>query len=281
MLTLHVGNYKNKLINQGGKKHAKKIISIMLTLVMLVSLLPAGLTVSAATLAESMIFQLEFNGGDNPSRTYVWECDNDGTDVTLTPSGGVAVLDGATFTNASGVKRQPKLTFGEAISLSGKTDTVLEVRMKIELASGATGTVSATKQLLSLVENVNYHASAWGVSGMHANGGVGANGERIIAESTIRLMRENQLNEKQLETFNWSQLKGYGYGLGVRTLIDKAAAGSTGPLKEFGWGGAAGATVLCDLDAKVSMFYSHHMLNPQETYYQPRLRNVLYTCINS
>lgn len=32
-------------------------------------------------------------------------------------------------------------------------------------------------------------------------------------------------------------------------------------------------------DNKVSMFYAHHMLNPQETFYLPRLRNILYTCI--
>jgi len=114
-----------------------------------------------------------------------------------------------------------------------------------------------------------------------ANWGVGANGERILAKSTVELMRTNQLNAEQLKNFKWSQLKGYGYGLGVRTLIDKAASGSTGNLQEFGWGGAAGATVLVDPQIGLSVFYAHHMLNPQEEYYQPRLRNVVYTCINS
>ena len=64
-------------------------------------------------------------------------------------------------------------------------------------------------------------------------------------------------------------------------MIDKAKSGSCGSLGEFGWGGAAGATVLVDPDLKLSVFYAHHLLNPQEEYYQPRLRNVLYTCINS
>ena len=113
-----------------------------------------------------------------------------------------------------------------------------------------------------------------------ANNGVGMNGERIISGNTIKLMRTNQLDERQLENFNWKQLTGYGYGLGVRTLIDKAKSGSNGNLGEFGWGGAAGVTVLVDTDLKLSMFYTHHMLNPQEEYYQPRLRNVLYSCIN-
>ena len=113
-----------------------------------------------------------------------------------------------------------------------------------------------------------------------ANGGVGMNGEQIISKGTIDLMRTNQLDERQLNDFNWIQVAGYGYGLGVRTLIDKAKSGSNGNLGEFGWGGAAGATVLVDPDLKLSMFYAHHMLNPQEEYYQPRLRNVLYSCIN-
>lgn len=111
-----------------------------------------------------------------------------------------------------------------------------------------------------------------------ANGGVGATGEKILSAGTIDLLRTNQLNARQIETFTWPQLKGYGYGLGVRTLIDKAA-GSTGNLGEFGWGGAAGATVLVDPALKLSVFYAHHMLNPQEDYYQPRLRNVVYGCI--
>ena len=111
-----------------------------------------------------------------------------------------------------------------------------------------------------------------------ANGGVGATGEKILSAGTIDLLRTNQLNAQQIKTFTWPQLKGYGYGLGVRTLIDKAA-GTTGNVGEFGWGGAAGATVLIDPDLKLSVFYAHHMLNPQEDYYQPRLRNVVYSCI--
>lgn len=111
-----------------------------------------------------------------------------------------------------------------------------------------------------------------------ANGGVGATGEKILSAGTIDLLRTNQLNAEQIKTFAWPQLKGYGYGLGVRTLIDKAA-GTTGNIGEFGWGGAAGATVLVDPELKLSVFYAHHMLNPQEDYYQPRLRNVVYSCI--
>lgn len=112
-----------------------------------------------------------------------------------------------------------------------------------------------------------------------ANWGVGPNGERILSAGTVDLLRQNQLSGQALEDLNWQQLRGYGYGLGVRTMIDKARSGSTGALKEFGWGGAAGATILCDADNNVSFFFAQHMFNPDETYYQPRLRNVFYACL--
>jgi len=111
-----------------------------------------------------------------------------------------------------------------------------------------------------------------------SNQGKSNNGERILSPGTIELMRTNQLSDSQKETYRWKQLKGYGYGLGVRTLTDVALSGTTGSIGEFGWGGAAGATVLVDPDRKISMFYAHHMRNPQEGYYQPRIRNVLYSC---
>lgn len=107
--------------------------------------------------------------------------------------------------------------------------------------------------------------------------GKGANGEHILSAGTVELMRTNQLSEKQMKYYDWSVTRGYGYGLGVKTMTDAALSGSTGSLKEFSWGGAAGATALMDADEGLSIFYAHHMLNPQEEYYQPRLRNVLYT----
>lgn len=112
-----------------------------------------------------------------------------------------------------------------------------------------------------------------------ANGGMGMNGERILSNGTIELMRTNQLSAEMFAPYRWDALKGYGYGLGVRTMIDVAEGGSCGSVGEFGWNGAAGASMLMDPELKLSMFYTHHMLNPQESYYQPRLRNVLYTCL--
>ena len=112
-----------------------------------------------------------------------------------------------------------------------------------------------------------------------ANSGTGLNNNRILSSATVKLMKTNQLNEAQRKTMNWRRLRGYGYGLGVRTLIDKAESGLNSSIGEIGWGGAAGATIIADTEEKVALFYAHHMLNPQEEYYQPRLRNVLYSCL--
>ena len=109
--------------------------------------------------------------------------------------------------------------------------------------------------------------------------GLGANGERILSKGTVELLRTNQLSPERLKEYRWGQVMGYGYGLGVRTMNDKALSGSNGSYGEFGWGGAAGATVLADPETGLSYFYAHHMHNPQEPYYQPRLRNVVYNCL--
>ncbi len=113
-----------------------------------------------------------------------------------------------------------------------------------------------------------------------ANMGMGTNGERILSECTVELMRTNTLNEQQLKTFDWSQLVGYGYGFGVRTMMDRAVGGSLSNIGEFGWGGAAGASCYIDPKNKLSAIYLKHSLNPREQYYQPRVRNVIYSCLD-
>lgn len=115
---------------------------------------------------------------------------------------------------------------------------------------------------------------------MMASGGLSQSGERVVKETTIELMKKNHMTAKQMPDINWSQLAGYGYGLGVRTMVDPAAGASPSPVGEFGWTGAAGAYMLIDTKNKLSMFYAHHMLNNQEYYTAPRLRNVLYSCLD-
>ena len=113
-----------------------------------------------------------------------------------------------------------------------------------------------------------------------ANYGMGLNNNRILGGATVKLMRTNHMNETQRKGFSdWTNLKGYGYGLGVRTLMDRAEAGVNCSIGEFGWSGAAGAAMIIDTEENLALFYAHHMLNPQEDYYFPRLKNTLYACL--
>lgn len=126
--------------------------------------------------------------------------------------------------------------------------------------SGGAGIIVSVREYARLANALSRH-------------GVGANGNRILQADTIALLRENQLSSHALTSFDWPQLSGYGYGLGVKTRISNADSH-----RDFGWGGAAGATIFVDPDMELGVFYAHHMLNPQESYYQPLLREAIYQC---
>ncbi|MEH7413851.1 serine hydrolase domain-containing protein [Neobacillus drentensis] len=110
---------------------------------------------------------------------------------------------------------------------------------------------------------------------MLANGGT-LDGERILGRKTVELMAMNHLQPEQVTTFNWPHLNGYGYGLGVRTMVNPALAGSNSSIGEFGWMGMAGTWVMIDPEEQLSAVYMHQLLPNFETYTQPRLRNVIY-----
>ena len=106
--------------------------------------------------------------------------------------------------------------------------------------------------------------------------GVGDDGQRIIGERTLNLMRENHLTPQQEQDFMWIQFNGYSYGLGVRTLVSRAAAGSAGALGEYGWGGAAGTYFLADPAEKLTIVYGQQTDPNEEQYVHPRIRNLVY-----
>ena len=100
--------------------------------------------------------------------------------------------------------------------------------------------------------------------------------ERGIYGCAIRVWKD-QLNEIQKRDFaRRFGLKGYSYGLGVRTLID--ASKSKSPKGEFGWDGAAGAWVMIDPQNHLAAFYVQHVLDCGKAYkeYHPQIRNLIY-----
>lgn len=111
---------------------------------------------------------------------------------------------------------------------------------------------------------------------MLANGGK-YRGVRLIGRKTIDLMRTNYLDETKLGEFRSTPYyHGYGYGLGVRTLIDPAGANSNSSLGEFGWSGLAGTWTSIDPSEKLSIVYMHQTFPHMQIYHHLRVRAAVY-----
>lgn len=109
--------------------------------------------------------------------------------------------------------------------------------------------------------------------------GTSEDGVRILGRKTVELMRMDQLDEELKKDFNWDYLKGYSYGLGVRTLKDPALAGIAGSKGEFGWCGVLGTWVLMDPEEKLTVVYMHQRYPNLEKYVQTHLRAMIYAAI--
>lgn len=109
-----------------------------------------------------------------------------------------------------------------------------------------------------------------------ANEGMGCTGAKILSQASIDEMRRDRLCNIREKKFIPFQRPGYGYGLGVRTLIDPTPSRS--PVGEFGWDGAAGAYVLIDPTNRLSAFYVQNVLGYTRTYYDyhPAIRDCIY-----
>jgi CubicO group peptidase (beta-lactamase class C family) len=71
--------------------------------------------------------------------------------------------------------------------------------------------------------------------------------ERVLSRKTLELIRRNHVVPAQrLRQFGFSTLTGYGYGLGVRTMMDTALAGLNGSPGEWAWDGMLGTWYCVD-----------------------------------
>ncbi len=107
-----------------------------------------------------------------------------------------------------------------------------------------------------------------------ANLGMGANGNRILTEESVNLMRKDFLTDKNRDAF-WHSGIGYGYGLGVRTRISQID-GSKSPIGEFGWDGAAGGFTLFDPENRLAVVFLTHTMYGNEKLDHMRLRDCIY-----
>jgi CubicO group peptidase (beta-lactamase class C family) len=72
-------------------------------------------------------------------------------------------------------------------------------------------------------------------------------GQRVLSRKTIDLIRENHtLASQKLPLYGFPHMAGYGYGLGVRTMMDTSLAGLNGSQGEWAWDGMLGTWYCVD-----------------------------------
>ncbi|MDR0568215.1 MAG: beta-lactamase family protein [Spirochaetaceae bacterium] len=69
---------------------------------------------------------------------------------------------------------------------------------------------------------------------------------RILSRKTVDLIRRNHVPPEQIKQFGFPSMAGYGYGLGVRTLLNPAEAGLNGSAGEWAWDGMLGTWYCVD-----------------------------------
>jgi CubicO group peptidase (beta-lactamase class C family) len=87
-------------------------------------------------------------------------------------------------------------------------------------------------------------------------GGGTLDGVRILGRKTVALMTTNHLNAVQLPYIEYMpNLRGYGYGLGVRVMLDRAKAGLNTSEGEFGWYGMGGSWFCVDPAEELAIIF--------------------------
>jgi CubicO group peptidase (beta-lactamase class C family) len=90
-------------------------------------------------------------------------------------------------------------------------------------------------------------------------------GYRLLSRKTIELIRKDHTNPAHIKAFGFNAQQGYGYGLGVRTMVDIAAAGLNGSYGEWGWDGMLGTYYCVDPEEDlVAVFMVQRILGAGE-----------------
>lgn len=106
--------------------------------------------------------------------------------------------------------------------------------------------------------------------------GLAKNGNRILSERSVNLIRSDMLAPEVYPTFDPIHFGGYSYGYGVRVNKEPHLYGNLCPVGEFGWDGAKMSYISCDPENKISVFHAEHMGGLHSLVW-PRFRNLIYS----
>lgn len=110
-----------------------------------------------------------------------------------------------------------------------------------------------------------------------ACGGRGRSGAQILSPNMIRLMSTNRLSGRAMESYHNMKPQGMGYGLGVATFDNPAAACAIVPKGSFYWGGMGGVQNLFDPVNRLSYFTAQHLFRSPKPKLNPHMWNILYS----
>lgn len=104
-------------------------------------------------------------------------------------------------------------------------------------------------------------------------------GKRFLGRKTIDLMSQNYLHGDALHSYRQWGKKGYGYGLGVRTMMDPAAVGLNGSVGEWGWDGMASTWMCIDPAEELYAVFMIQLIPYNAFPVQSRFQQMMYSAI--
>ena len=134
-----------------------------------------------------------------------------------------------------------KETLAEQYQYNGEAKRLIKLGKKknefilgSEYASGGAGCVSTVDDYMKFLEGLRTY--------------------KLLNQETVCLMATDRLTERQKEGL-FIDISRYGYGLGVR------CPNQNGLVSDFGWGGAAGASLALDIKNGISVYLGMHLRN--------------------
>ena len=104
--------------------------------------------------------------------------------------------------------------------------------------------------------------------------------ERILSRKTVELIRTKNCVPSELASAVSTGLAGYGWGLGVRTMLDISAAGLNGSFGEWGWGGAMNTYYFVDPAEDMTALFFTQLTSDNAGSASRRFFQMVYSAIN-
>lgn len=145
---------------------------------------------------------------------------------------------------------------------------------RIQSLWGPWGRCPVSRVLLQIAGTIRNLCKCWQTAAVTET-------RKSLGSKTIDLMRTNTLTHAMIqEDFSNTYLNGYGYGYGVRTLMNPYQGQHNGSMGAFGWTGGSGTWAEADPSEGVSIVYMHNLQPNLEEYHHLRMRAVAYGCLH-